>query len=511
MHCMQVGGRGMIGIYIRESRDDNGENYETMENQRDLLLDYARRYELGQVYSVYEDDNTSGSGFERAGIKRLRDDVLSARINILLVKDLSRLGRNNAKTLQFLDFLEENGIRVLSSDGRYDSQLDNDIVGIETWANERYIRDISRKIRSSLRFKIQRGEYIGHAPFGYRKSGEEGNRLFIDDSDAETVRLIYRLYLSGLGYTSVAAILDERGYPSPEGGKWNRITVRRILISPVYIGNTIQGVSERVSFKNKKTRRLPKETWVVTEGTHEAIITREEFCEAQKLREGKGFGRHPHKATVHTLHSLIWCGGCGSAMYARKTADGVAYVCGNYCRKGRTVCKSHFVCEKEVTRIICEELETMFTDADCLQELEQKIGAAFSRDTGAGSALERAEKQLAVCRRQQEMLYKDRLEGRISDQLFDRTNKSFEERLRVLEGQLARSEQEKPGEKNLKQLIHEIVAIFRSGKLTNEIARAAVSRITVFDDGDPFPPQLSCVVVDGFAKAGAVVIDFRMK
>ncbi len=500
----------MIGIYIRESRDDNGENYETIENQRDLLLDYVKKHDLGQVYSVYEDDNASGSRFERAGIKRLTEDVINARIDTVLVKDLSRIGRNNAKTLQFLDFLEEYGIRVLSSDGRYDSRLDNDIVGIETWANERYIRDISRKIRSSLHFKIQRGEYVGHAPFGYRKSDEEGNRLFIDESDADTVRLIYRLYLSGLGYTSIAAILDERGYPSPEGGDWNRITVRRILISPVYIGNTIQGVSERVSFKNKKTRRLPKEAWVVTEGTHEAIISREEFCEAQKVRESRGLGRNPHKSIMHLLRGLIWCGGCGSAMYAKKTSDGVAYVCGNYCRKGRAVCKSHFVREKEVVRIICEELETLFTGTDCLQELEQRIAEAYSPGDGAGTALERVEKQLSVCRRQQEMIYKDRLEERISEQLFDRTNKILEDRLRILENQLTEVKKEKTGSMEISQLVHELVILFRNGKPANEIIRAAVSRITVFDVGDPISPQLSSAD-GGFSKEGTVVIDFRMQ
>jgi DNA invertase Pin-like site-specific DNA recombinase len=129
-----------IGIYVRESRDDYGEKHETIETQRELLVDYACRHGLGQVCSIYEDDNVSGSGFERAGIERLREDVLTGRIDLLLVKDLSRLGRNNAKTLQFLDFLEEYGVRVLSSDGRYDSRLGDDLVGIETWANERYIR-----------------------------------------------------------------------------------------------------------------------------------------------------------------------------------------------------------------------------------------------------------------------------------------------------------------------------------------------------------------------------------
>jgi len=130
---------------------------------------------------------------------------MEGKINLLVLKDLSRLGRNNAKTLLFLDFLEENGVRVVTFDGRYDSLKDNDIVGIETWFNERYILDISRKIRANLRFKIQKGEYIGHAPFGYEKSPYEKNRLIVNEEEAGIVRRIYSLYKEGYGYSYIAA------------------------------------------------------------------------------------------------------------------------------------------------------------------------------------------------------------------------------------------------------------------------------------------------------------------
>jgi len=153
-----------VGIYTRESRDDNDENYETIETQRDLLIDFVKREKLGEVFRVYIDNNVSGSAFEREGLGQLKEDIINHRIDLLLVKDLSRLGRNNAKTLLFLDFIEEHGVRLLTYDGKYDSLKDNDTVGIETWINERYLRDTSRKIRASLRFKIKRGEYIGNSP-----------------------------------------------------------------------------------------------------------------------------------------------------------------------------------------------------------------------------------------------------------------------------------------------------------------------------------------------------------
>ena len=144
-----------VGIYVRESRDDNEENFETIETQRDLLVDFVSRKRYGEIYRVYIDDNVSGSLFERDGIEQLKADIFAKNINLLVAKDLSRLGRNNAKTLLFLDFLEENGVRVITFDGKYDSAQDNDTVGIETWFNERYVRDISKKIKANLRFKIE--------------------------------------------------------------------------------------------------------------------------------------------------------------------------------------------------------------------------------------------------------------------------------------------------------------------------------------------------------------------
>lgn len=125
-----------IGIYVRQSRDENDENLETIETQKRLLIDFVARNKLGTIYKTYVDDNVSGAGFERYALDELKKDVLACNINLIVLKDLSRLGRNNAKTLLFLDFLEEYGVRVITSDGRYDSIKDNETVGIDTWFNE---------------------------------------------------------------------------------------------------------------------------------------------------------------------------------------------------------------------------------------------------------------------------------------------------------------------------------------------------------------------------------------
>jgi site-specific DNA recombinase len=477
---MESGKLNSIGIYVRISRDDNGENHESIENQRDLLLEYVSSKQLGRVYGIYVDDNVSGSAFEREGLDMLKRDIADGRIDLVLLKDLSRLGRNNAKTLQMIDYLEECGVRLLTADGRYDSLVDNETVGIETWVNERYVRDISRKIRSCLHFKIQKGEYLGRAPFGYRKSGIEKNKLIVDESEANIVKLIYDLYLSGYGYSSISKYLEGKGYSGPKGKGWNRITVRRILCSRVYIGDTVQGVSEKVSFKSKKTRRLPKEKWVITQGTHEAIIAKEKYEEVQRLRNGRNNAKISRNKSRHILNGIMTCGDCGSTMYARKRRNGTAYICGNYCRNGKAACTSHFVYEDEIVPHICRELAGLFEQDKEIMELQERMAAQSNSERDA--IYSRICARLDSGRRQQELLYLDRLEGRISEQLFERMNQQMEKRLAVLERELESLETANTERPDLIALARDAAAVLSGGELTHEMAQAAVSRITVYEE-----------------------------
>ncbi len=489
---MRETGNNHIGIYVRISRDDNGENFETVENQREMLLDYVEKKQLGEVAAVYTDDNVSGSAFDRRGLKRLKRDVLEGRIQLLLLKDLSRLGRNNAKTLQWIDFLEEYGIRILTADSRYDSLEDNDMLGIETWANERYVRDISRKIRSCLRFKIERGEYLGNAPYGYKKSVVERNRLVKEEEQAQVIRLIYSLYRSGFGYSSIAGKLNERGIPSPEGKEWNRISVRRILISRVYIGDTVQGISEKVSFKSKKTRRLPQEKWVITEDTHEGIVSREEFAQVQQMRQsrtagnGSGSGPHhrPYTVGCHTLHGVIFCGRCASAMYARKRAGGMAYVCGSYCRKGSSVCSSHFVYEAPIVQFICEEIMKLFRESDFRKELLVMTQTGELYGGNDPDRIEKTRRQLEAIMRQHEMIYKDRLEGRISEQLFDRMNKRYEARINLLRSEAEDIQSRGRSDPDADEFIEQALRGIEAGQLSNDLARLVIEKVEVYDEID---------------------------
>lgn len=478
------------------------------------MEDFIESRNLGSVVRTYIDDNVSGAGFERKGIEELKSDVSRGIINLLVIKDLSRLGRNNAKTLLFLDYLEENGVRVITYDGRYDSLKDNDTVGIDTWYNERYIKDISRKIRANIRFKIQKGEYIGNSPFGYLKSPNEKNKLTVNDDEARVVKEIYKLYQDGWGYSRISGYLNQKGYPSPSQSTWNPVGVRRILCNRVYIGDTVQGISERISFKSKKTRRLPKDRWVITENTHEAIIGKEEFYKVQGMMSEKQTDSGPHKGVIHIFRGIVYCGRCGSVMFARARKDRpMAYICSSYGKKGRSGCTSHHIKEEELVDIVVEDLLNLIDNVAVDSKLTQRLEKLFSNDDSKIES-EKLDKQLGLKLKQQEMLYLDRLEEKISEDLFIRMNRQLEEKVELIRSELEalkkRSTILREGAEIIDTLRHQL----RTGEITNEILRAAVGKVVVFDVGDKYPVDIweDMVTLEDMERLnefGGIVVEYK--
>lgn len=519
---MKPAASAKTGIYVRESRDDNEENYETIETQRDLLLNFVNQNKLGEIHRIYIDDNVSGSMFERNGLEQLKGDIFENRINLLVMKDLSRLGRNNAKTLLFLDFLEENGVRVITFDGKYDSLKDNDTVGIETWFNERYIRDISKKIRANLRFKIERGEYIGHAPYGYLKSTELKNKLCIDNNTAHIIKEIFGLYKEGYGYSFIAKHLNSKDYPPPSEkcsigsavGLWNSISIKRILGNRVYIGDTVQGISEKVSFKSKKTRRLPPEKWVITPNTHEGIISREEFEEVRKIRAGKTTITGNHKGEIHLLKSIMYCGKCGSTMFARiRSNRSTGYVCGNYFRTGIKACTSHYIKEKDVEKILLDELTELYSDKSTTNKAVNLLEKKMEKESDIPDRLVKLEQNILSKQRQQDVLYMDKLEGKISEQLFIRMNVNIENRISQLRHEIEKEKNRNSESLDIYELVLNSFKHINEKGLTNEMIRMFVEKILVFDKGDDLNkfeiPGLSIEQKVKAEEKGAILIEFK--
>lgn len=380
--------------------------------------------------------------------------------------------------------------------------------------NERYIRDISKKIRANLRFKIEQGEYIGNAPFGYVKSVNEKNKLVIDSRNAPVVKEIFSLYRKGYGYSAIANMLNQKGYPSPSSKNseipitpWNQVAVQRILCNRVYIGDTVQGVSEKISFKNKKTRRLPFDKWIITTNTHEPIISNEEFDEVQKLRAKKRSNQGYNRNVTHLLSNLVYCGKCGKAMYVRVRKDRpVGYICSSYSKKGCEACSSHYVTEESIIDIVTKELLELLSNNELIDNLNINYSSEYVEKERLLHSIKRFEQQIIQKQKQQDILYNDRLEGRISEQLFYRMNQNLETRIATIKQEVEKLKKEETKQLDKEQLIKNFVTRIKTQGITRNIIELMVNKITVFDNKDVLPET------DGTlenTESGYIVIEYN--
>lgn len=288
-------------LYIRLSRDDGGRESAGIESQRLLLKNYARERGIS-VVEEYVDDGYSGTRYERPAFRKMLTDIEAGRINLVMVKDLSRLGRNYIATGELTEvYFPEHRVRLIAVNDGYDSaQAIDDMAPFRHVMNEMYARDISRKIRTALHAKARDGQYIGSfAPFGYRKAEKNKNQLEADGEAAAWVRLIFTMSARGCSTEEIARCLNEKGVPIPldyrrekagvsceRRGVWTPSGVCKILRNLTYLGHTVQGKTEKVSLKSSVSRSKPREEWIVVKNTHEPLVSQTLFEQAQR-KQGK--------------------------------------------------------------------------------------------------------------------------------------------------------------------------------------------------------------------------------
>lgn len=328
------------GVYLRLSREDEltkDKNSYSIETQRMIINKFLVAHPDIEVVDFYIDDGFSGTNMERPGYKRLKDDFENKKINCIIIKDLSRLARNNeeAGKLVFVVF-PFYGIRFISVNDKVDSYLDpksvnNISIQFKNLMNDEYSRDLSKKVKSARLTRQKRGEFLGSfAPYGYDKDPKDHHKLIIDPVAAEIVKLIFKKFLEGETFSSIASYLSinevltpclykrSRGMKlyNPNNDKfimWNGGTVRNILQDEVYTGTLVQGRRKKLSYKAKKFMAVNKEDWLRFENAHEAIISKEDFEKVQELLEKKKMPTHNTK-TKNIYLGLVFCGECGHAM-----------------------------------------------------------------------------------------------------------------------------------------------------------------------------------------------------
>ena len=262
-------------IYCRESRDDYGENYERIETQRDILINFCKNRKLNNIVEIVMDDDKSGTDFKR--FDEIKNKASRKEFDVIVFKNSSRIGRNQAESINFVQYMENFGIEILFEDEKYDEEL----FGLYAWFNERRARDDSKNIRRNLRHKMEEGKLIIKPIYGYNKIDK---KLIINKDTAPVVKKIFSLYNSGKSYTEIINYLNRSKIPTPSESRgylnckktkcWNKQHIIRILKDIRYTGTYVGGKTEKISFKTNKVRIRDKSEWIVIENHNEALITK---------------------------------------------------------------------------------------------------------------------------------------------------------------------------------------------------------------------------------------------
>jgi len=384
-------------IYTRLSRDDGDKpESDSIANQKALIRDYLKQHKEITIVSEHSDDGYSGVNFERPGFTEMMDEIRGGKVNCVVVKDLSRFGRNYIEAGNYIEkVFPFMGVRFIAINDSYDSSdkshSDSLVIPFKNLINDAYCKDISVKIRSQLEIKRKKGEYIGaFVAYGYVKDPEDHNKIIVDTYAAEVVRAIFRWKMAGMSQNRIADKLNSQGVLCPmeyklsmgvkvqtnfrvhKQAKWSAVSVTRILTNELYTGVLLQGKSSTPNYKVKKRFDKEQSEWIRVESAHEAIITTGEFETVQELLR-KDTRISPDEEALYPLAGYVVCGNCGQNM-VRKTIPRhgkkyIYYVCStNKAKKG---CSSHSISEIKlmdaVLHVIKEQISTVMRMEKLLQ------------------------------------------------------------------------------------------------------------------------------------------------
>ena len=500
----------ITALYCRLSQDDKQEgDSNSIINQKKILKKYA----LDRGYTniqFYIDDGVSGTTFNRAGFQSMIADVEAGKVKRVIVKDMSRLGRDYLQVGMYTEiFFPEHDVHFIAvNDGVDSNQEDNEFTPFRNIINEWYAKDTSKKIRAVKRSKGMAGEHIGsHPPYGYMKNPENKKEWIIDEEAAEVVREIFRLCVGGYGPTRIAHILTERKilcptyYALEKGGKprtalpadkytWNGPVVAKILDRMDYLGHTVNFKTHVKSYKVHKTIYNSPDQWKVFEGTHEAIIDKETFEIVQKIRAGK---RRPTRMGEMPMFSgLLYCADCGRKLSFHRKADEPAekhhYLCENY-RSNTANCTMHYIRNVVVERIVLENLKEVIQYVSNYEdEFVQMIMDSDMRQRNR--ELAQKKKRLAEIQKRIgeldtifQRIYEDNIIGKLSDERFMKMSKGYEDEQHTLQTEANEIQSELQQEEKKSVDVKRFLAIVKKytdlTELTPEILREFIDKIIV--------------------------------
>ena len=499
-------------LYCRLSKDDmlQGDS-ESIKTQKAMLTQYAKEHGF-LIVEVYVDDGWSGLNFQRPDFNRMLDDIEAGKIDVVITKDLSRLGRDHLKVGHFTEiyFPMKNVRYIAVNDGVDTANKNNDIAALKNVMNEFYSRDNSRKIRSSIRARAKAGLYrTSFNPIGYRKSPDNHNKLIVDGETAWIVKRIFELANAGMGAQKIAKTFREEQVPCPSWWlhsrgerdysqrfenpankyEWSHTVIRNIIANPLYLGHTVMCKTESI-FKVGTFKKVPKADQIRVENTHEPLVSQELFDGANaKILSRR---RDTTDNFVSPFSGLVKCGTCGKALglrYWGKDRHHI-YVCTTYAHDTKA-CSDHRIYYEDLYNAVLADIQyharLAYEDRDKAVALAMKMNAKADGNKGKSneSKLKQAKKRYDEVTRLFDRLYEDSLSGRISNDNFTRLIDKYQTEQEQLLGQIQNLEnalqEVKDSQTNAVQWAALMADYVGIRELTAENLNLLVERIEVFD------------------------------
>ena len=510
-------------LYVRLSVLDSGKkDSDTVETQEALLRQFLEGKPCFSIFDVYVDNGETGVDFKRDGFERLMEDVRAGRIDCIVVKDLSRFGRDHVEAGNFLEnVFPYIGVRFISIGDGYDSAdattTDCLMVALRNLGNQIYSMDISRKSGSVLREKIRRGEFIGaYAAYGYIKDPDDRHHIVIDPEAAEVVREIFRRKLEGASNVAIVRRLNEAAIPSPccyrhqkgilvdkrfeQPKPWTATTVKKILTCQTYIGDMVQGRRRSEFYAGKADRMLPREDWCVVEGTHEPIVSRKDFeavqdiLETARSRYQSRLGVYDHLGkSENILKGLVFCGDCGKPMVRYKqVSHGKSvtyhYLCPNYAALlDRSGCSYKFLREDVLMDALTEMISAEIRQTVDAAKLAQRLSMA-NRVQAENLSLElkRLNSELARAETAKKGAMEDYLSGLLSQEDYERLKRACAGETMRLKGRISALQTDYTKQtETLTQgnpWLQTFGGIDLEDGLTGPLAHSLIQRVTVYEN-----------------------------
>lgn len=449
----------IAALYARLSSEDLQEGTSvSIETQKKILEDYCESNGI-IIYNVYIDDGYTGTNFNRPAFKQLLRDCENKQFNMVIVKDLSRLGREHIETDNYIEkYFPERNIRFVAIGDDYDSESkmqDLDfIVPMRNLFNQFYPADTSKKVRQAFRAKASRGEFIGaQAPFGYKKSDKDKHVLIIDEEVAPIVQRMFGLIAyHGYGFTKVAKLLSSEKILTPSAYQaqnsnreynknpydWNLGSVRAIINNETYLGKLVSGKRSVMSFKNKRVIKKDREDWIVVDNMFPPIITQEVWDDAHaRIGERK---RDTTSSFDNIFAGLIRCDKCGKVLgLSSNKKEKPYYVCETYKKKGKHICTPHYTLYNDIYDTVLQKIQEVvgvIQSDEFETQVAEEIFSEMGQENNIGEQIKQTQSQIAKINNRYEQMYQDRLDGIISVERFKQMVKGDEEKLSDLEQKL---------------------------------------------------------------------------